>query len=168
MDAQDRTTSAPNLVMLHVEIVHDDPEAAAEFLVRTAGAERVELRMAEYLTGRHPDLHVVHVRVGGLVLQIVRPPHGVERFASWRRQLDEQGPGVHDVCFRTPGLEGLHDEMLAQGVVEAAAFRGMTLGESGLDAPGTQDGYLLDAREQCGLRFELIDDIPAWVSGEAP
>lgn len=47
--------------------------------------------------------------------QIVRPPQDAERFTSWRRQLDEEGRGVHDVCFRTLDLEALRDRMVAAG-----------------------------------------------------
>jgi catechol 2,3-dioxygenase-like lactoylglutathione lyase family enzyme len=159
--------TSPITAVLHVEVVHDRPEDAAAFLERTLGAERVEPRLAEYLSSLHPDLHVVHVRFGNLVVQIVKPPD-TERLASWHEQLSREGPGIHDIAIMVDDLDEVRDRMVADGATERHAFDGMTLGKSGMAVDGVQRAFLIDARTQAGIRFELIENIPAWVPGEAP
>lgn len=158
--------SSPITAVLHIEVVHPDPEAAADFLCAVIGGERVERQMSAYLSSRNPEMHVVHVALGSVVIQIVKPPNA-DRHRSWHDQLTNQGPGVHDICFLVDDLEGVRQKMLDAGAVEAGAFIGMTLQDAGLPIEGTQDGYLIDAREQSGIRFELLEDMP-WEPGKAP
>jgi catechol 2,3-dioxygenase-like lactoylglutathione lyase family enzyme len=154
-------------VHLHVELVHPDPDAAADFMVETLGARRVEEKLASFLSSAYPDLKIVHVAVGEVVFQIVKPSAS-ENHASWRGQLEREGPGVHNVAIMVDDVHGVRDRLVDAGAHEERKYGGISFAGSGLDEPEPKDAYLIDAREQSGLRIELLENVPAWTPGEAP
>lgn len=156
-------SSASNAtVFWHVELVHPDPDAAAALLVEVFGAEPVEQRIASYIESTAPGSRIVHVRLGGVVLQIVRPGDGAE---SWSRQLEEHGPSIHNVSLMVDDLEGVRDALVERGAKELARFD-VQLQDAGLPVAGKQRAYLLDALTQLGLRIEMMQTVPGWTPGE--
>jgi catechol 2,3-dioxygenase-like lactoylglutathione lyase family enzyme len=57
--------------LVHIEIVVRDAEEAYQFLNRVFGAQKTQLEFASFLD--NPDNHVVHVELGGVVLQFIEP-----------------------------------------------------------------------------------------------
>ena len=159
------STSPAAQALLHLEIVHPEPDAVFEFLRDCLGAELVEKEIAEYLVSlfggtddRGKGRVGIHVKVGNIVFQIVRPP---PTLPTWYAELTERGPGVHNVTFIVNDLEGVKQRMLGQGATEILDMP-VPLHEIGL---GTEPTRLLvvDAREQTGLRFEMVEPIDGWV-----
>jgi hypothetical protein len=143
--------------LLHLEIVHSDPEAVFGFLHDCLGAERVEIEIGEYLE-RTFGVTGVHARVGNIVFQIVKP---TPTLPTWYAELEERGPGVHNVTFYVDDLEAIKQRMLGQGATEILDMD-VPFNEIGL---GKEPSRLLvmDAREQTGLRFEMCQPIPGWI-----
>jgi 4-hydroxyphenylpyruvate dioxygenase-like putative hemolysin len=154
-------------VTLHVEVVHPDPRAAADVLVETLGARLVEERLAAFLSSGYPDLEIVHVAIGEVVFQIVRPSAS-ESHASWSEQLEREGPGIHTVAIMVDDVDGARDRLVAAGAAVRRDYGEVSFAGSGLDEPDPKSAFLIDAREQSGLRIELLENVPAWTPGEAP
>ncbi|HEX4108217.1 MAG TPA: hypothetical protein VHX88_08800 [Solirubrobacteraceae bacterium] len=159
---------APATAFVHVEVVHPDPDGAAAFIIEELGGERVERGISSYLEGLAPEgeLQVIHVRLGNVVFQLVKPP-ALPGLESWYEQLRDHGPSVHNVTVFVDGVEDVRQRLLARGATQAAELD-LTLQDAGLDVQGTQKVHVLDAREQTGLRFELLETIPSWVPGKGP
>src|SRR3954447_8518552 len=102
--------TGPTTAFVHIEVVHPDPYAAAEFLERVLGAERVERGVSGYLEEFVPGAEVVHMRLGGVVLQLIKP-------SSWSDHLRDHGPSVHNVTLMVDGLKDVRREMLVQGAL---------------------------------------------------
>jgi len=146
---------------LHIEIVHPDPDAAATFLCNTVDGEIVERRLSNGLEAMAEGLRVVHVLVGGVVLQLVRP---VQESESWTAELADRGPCIHNITLNVDGIEATREALLAAGatqIIELEAPMGKLSDEE------VSPVYVMDAREQTGLRFELVD-APRWIGGQAP
>ena len=148
---------------VHIEMVHPDPDAAVKFMQEVFGAEIVEKRLSTFFESLVPGMRVIHARMGNVVFQFVKPIPGLE---SWQRQMDRSGPGVHNVTLQVDGLEHVRKAMLDRGCVQVAEFH-PDLRDGGLDVDGPITCYVVDATEQTGIKFEMIETLPAWVSGEA-
>ena len=148
----------------HVEVVHPDPDAAAGFLRDVFGAEQVETRLSSHIESISPGARIIHVKLGGVVFQFVKPGPGAE---SWQKLLDANGPCVHNVTLLVDGLERARKVMLEKGCEEVARFD-VRLQDGGVDVGGEQRAYLIDAMAQIGLRIEMLETIPGWVPGEGP
>ncbi len=148
---------------VHLEMVHPDPDAAACFMEDVFGAKRVEQQLSAYLESLAPGMRIVHVLLGGVVFQFVKPIPG----NSWQNLLDAQGPGVHNVTFQVDGLEQVRKDLLAKGCKQVSQFD-MTMQDGGLKVDGRQRAYVIDALAQTGLRFEMIETMPEWIPGKAP
>ena len=95
---------------LHLEIVHADPEAVFAFLHNCLGAERVEREISESLEEGLGFGPILHARVGNIVFQIVKPPPTIlGQPASWFTELEERGPGVHNVSFYVDDTEAVKE-----------------------------------------------------------
>jgi len=150
---------------IHIEIVHDDPDAAAQFVQDTIGGTLVEPRMAAHLESVMPGMRVVHVLVGSCVLQFVKPSPLME---SWNQQLEAQGPGVHNVTFAVGDFERVTDALRERGAQTLLAVDDVDLRPAGLEYEGALPVHVIDARAQSGLRFELFSTKAGWIPGEAP
>lgn len=148
----------------HVEVVHPDPDAAADFLREVFGAEQVEAQLSSYIETTAPGARIIHMMLGGVVFQFVKPGPGAE---SWQKLLDSNGPCVHNVTLLVDGLERVRDSMIAKGCEQVSQFD-VTLQEGGVDVRGQQRAYLIDAIAQIGLRIEMLETIPGWVPGKSP
>jgi hypothetical protein len=150
-------------IFWHVEVVHPDPDSAARFLREVFGAEQVELDLSSHIESVSPGARIVHVKLGGVVFQLVKPGPGAE---SWQKLLDSSGPCVHNVTLLVDGLEQTRERLIDRGCQEIARFD-VNLQDAGLDASGQQRAYLIDALSQIGLRLEVMEKIPGFVPGEA-
>jgi len=146
---------------LHVEVVHPDPDAAARFLCDTLGGRIVERELTASLKTLAEGLGCVHVLVSGVVFQLVRPVEGLE---PWYSVLKEHGPCVHNVTFNVDGLEHAREVLEAAGATKVADLE-VPLGA--LSDDDLTRVYLMDARQQAGIRIEM-GDVPRWIGGEAP
>lgn len=148
---------------VHLEMVHPDPDAAARFMQEMFGAEQVEQEISSYLESLAPGMRIVHMLVGGVVFQFVKPVPG----NSWQELLDAQGPCVHNVTFQVDGLEEVRAALLAKGCQQVSQFD-IKMQKGGLNVSGKQRAYVINAMPQVGLRFEMIETMPEWVPGAAP
>ena len=155
--------TSPTTAFVHIEVVHPDPYAAAEFLQDVLGAERVERGISGYLEDFVPGSEVVHVKLGNVVMQLIKPS---PEMTTWSEHLREHGPSVHNVTLMVDGLKDVHRRMLDRGALHILKAQ-TELSRAGLDVWDPQDLYMVDAREQTGLRFELVETEPAWTPGEA-
>jgi hypothetical protein len=150
---------------VHIEIVHPDPEAAAQFMCDVLGGKRVERKIAGQIEGVVPGIKLAHVLAGNLVFQFVKPN---EALASWSEQLQTSGPGVHNVSLTISDIEDVRAAMEERGgkvLMGADVDLKDSLGYEGEDTFKT---YVIDCREQTGLRFEIFDERCGWVGGQAP
>ena len=77
---------------------------------------------------------------------------------SWQKQLDTSGPGVHNVTFEVNDLENVRVAMLNRGARQLAQFDA-DMSRAGLDVDQPTRVYVMDAREQSGLRFEMMEPL---------
>ena len=80
--------------LIHIEVVVRDAEEAAACLNRVFGAEKTQLEFAQFLTS--PVAKVVHVDLGGTVIQFIEP---LIDQGLWAEHLRAKGPGVHNLTF---------------------------------------------------------------------
>src|SRR4051794_1392682 len=97
---------------VHLEIVHPDPDSAAEFAVDVLGGEIVEPRTAALVETFMPGMRCIHVRVGSVVLQLIKPGEGMD---SWKEQLEQEGPSVHNIAYTVHDSDGLAKALLDRG-----------------------------------------------------
>ena len=137
---------------LHIEIVHPDPDSAASFLEDVFDARRVEKNLCDYVEGILPETRLVHVLMGNVVLQLVKPD---ENLASWKDQLESTGPGVHNISIQVDNMDAIEKTMLERGC-NIYSDMVVDLREAGVDCPAPMRALNIDAREYCGLRFEML------------
>lgn len=149
---------------IHIEIVHPDPDQAAQFIQDVFGGRIVEPRMSAHLESVMPGMRAVHVLVGNCVLQFVKPSPVMQ---SWQQQLDDSGPGVHNVTFALEDFDGVIDRLREHGAEPVLAVDDVDLRPAGLSYDGPLPVHIVDARAQSGLRFELFSTKAGWIPGEA-
>lgn len=137
---------------LHIEIVHSDPEAAGVFMSEVFGAERVDENLAEYVVELLPGSKVVHMMMGNVIFQFVKPTEGL---STWTEQLANSGPGVHNISIQVDDLEATRSRMVARGCKEENAFT-IDMRKAGLKSTGPCQAYIIDAFQQAGMRFEMM------------
>ncbi len=142
--------------LVHIEIVVRDAEAAAAFLKRVFGAEKTQLGFASMLDS--PAVHVVHVELGGVVLQFIEPR--LEGTIFWDF-LQEKGPGVHNLTFTVANMDEAIAALEKEGARVLLKFpldwakmqsllpEGVTL------PPNPAPVHMVDTLEQVGFRLEL-------------
>ena len=135
---------------MHVEIVHSDPYGAAEFLEEIFDAEQVEKKFTASLETRFPGLKVIHMKMGNVIFQIVKPIEGLD---SWMDQLKTGGPGIHNISMAMNDLESVREALLAKGCKEQAK---MMVERRDGQGSGQIPAYIIDAFEQAGMRLELV------------
>jgi len=148
----------------HIEIVHDNPQAAAEFMAEAFGAVQVEKEFSENM-GKAFGFEMIHMMFGGVVYQILKPN---DVLAEWKERLKNEGPSINNLSFQVHGTQALRQKLKDMGCKELHDWGGMTTDGLGFSCPdGTSlAAYVVDAREQCGLFFEFMEDLPEWEPGE--
>ena len=92
----------------------------------------------------------------------------MELMESWQRQLDEQGPGVHNVTFAVDDFDRVTTALRQRGAQTLFGMEDVDLRPAGLEYDGELPVHIIDARAQSGLRFELLSTKAGWIPGEAP
>ena len=161
-------TSGPSRPLehfLHVEVVHSNPDAAAAFACDVLGGEVVEPGTAALIETFAPGMRCVHVHLGNIVFQFISPGEGMD---SWRDQLESSGPGVHNITFTVHDSDGLRQALLDRGAKLVKEVTDVDMRPAGLDGE-LYTMRMIDAREQLGLRLELIEACSGWPpNGTAP
>ena len=139
--------------LVHIEVVTEDPDAAATFMEEVFGAQRAEPEFSRFCEGYKEDSgsRVVHVRAGTTIFQFIRPSGS----GSWREQLDTSGPGVHNITLEVANLDDACAEMLARGCRELLSFSA-DFRAAGYESDAGATGYAIDASEQIGMRLEMV------------
>ena len=144
--------------LVHIEIVVRDAEEAYQFLNRVFGAQKTQLRFAEFLDSRF--LHVVHVKLGGAVLQLVEPR--VEG-TLWSDFLKEKGPGVHNLTFLVDNMEEAVRALENEGAPVLLRFpidwaELAKLGPPDVSyKPDMPPLHMIGSEEKVGFRLELAE-----------
>jgi catechol 2,3-dioxygenase-like lactoylglutathione lyase family enzyme len=154
----------------HIEIVHDDPRAAAEFMQNVFGAVQVEKKLSDWLANKF-NIECIHMMFGGIVYQLVKPNQTDKPgryISSWEKVLNNEGPAVHNITIQVNDLEQFREKMLEQGAKEVHAWKkGIDFKAAGFDVEGgPKDAYFFDAIRQCGLRIEFLETLPEWEPGK--
>jgi catechol 2,3-dioxygenase-like lactoylglutathione lyase family enzyme len=140
--------------LIHVEVVVRDAEEAAAMLKRVFGAEKTQLEFARFLSG--PGAKVVHVDLGGTVIQFVEP---LVDEGLWAEHLRTKGPGVHNLTFVVDDLAEavrlLQDEG-APALLEMQFDWSQVLGD--LARPDAPPVTMVGSEEKLGFRLELAEN----------
>ncbi|KAJ4075274.1 hypothetical protein NW760_015428 [Fusarium oxysporum] len=145
--------------VLHLEIVHSDPEAAFTFLEDVLGATRVETKISAFACQAF-SIHCVHAKVGNIVFQITQPPPA---FPSWVNELKDNGPGVHNITFYVKDTEMVKQKMISHGCHEIMDIK-IPINQIGIGKESTRV-VVMDAKENTGLRFEFCEPVEGWPAG---
>jgi catechol 2,3-dioxygenase-like lactoylglutathione lyase family enzyme len=137
-----------NVQNVHLEILVYDPAEAAAFLEDMFGAERVEVGFA-YQIEEGWDLANRHVKMGGEIYQLLAPSHDLPGTPSKLRNWYDRSitPSIHNVTFSVNDAEAFARELRSKGV--------RCMGEMRV---GPATVYMYDATQQCGLRFEFVQE----------
>jgi len=148
----------------HIEVVHDNPKAAAEFMRDIFGAVQVEKEWSGWLSKTF-QIECIHMMFGGVVYQILKPSN---LLPSWDSLLRREGPAIHNLSLQVHGADKFRAALKSKGVEEVHAWEGaIDFKAAGYSVDGPpRDAFFFDATRQCGLRFEFIDNLPEWEPGE--
>ncbi len=140
--------------LFHIEIVVPDAEEAYRFLNKVFGAQKVEEHIPAYLEEVLPGIRVIHVELGGVVLQLVQP---TEDLPSWHKQLKENGPSVHNLTFLVDDLENAVATLKSEGAQSIWSIdleKNRVFGE---EATGEMPVHMIDTMDKVGFRFEIAE-----------
>ncbi len=143
--------------LVHIEIVVRDAEGAYQFLKRVFNAKKVQEKISDFFSNNF-DLKVVHVALGGVILQFIQP---IAEFGSWSKQLKEKGPGVHNLTFLVDNLEETADMLNQEGA--PVIFSGSIDWDEMIGSETVKSEslvYMLDTMEKLGFRLELSEKPP--------
>jgi len=144
--------------LVHIEIVVPDAEEAYRFLNRVFGAEKTQLEFASFLDG--PGAHVVHVELGGVILQFIEPRM---EGTSWSNFLKEKGAGVHNLTFLVDNIDEAVKALEQEGAPVLFSFPLDWSQMAKSFPPGTElkknipPVHMIGGHEKVGFRFELAE-----------
>lgn len=142
--------------LVHIEIVVRDAEEAYQFLNRVFGAEKTQIEFAKMLDG--PGGHVVHVELGGVVLQFIEPR---QEGTLWSNFLKEKGPGVHNLTFTVENMEEAVSALEKEGAPVLLKFPINWERLAEIISPDVTLGaepppvHMIGSEEKVGFRIEL-------------
>jgi catechol 2,3-dioxygenase-like lactoylglutathione lyase family enzyme len=140
--------------LIHIEVVVRDAEEAAAMLKRVFGAEKTQLEFARFLCG--PGAKVVHVDLGGAIIQFVEP---LVAEGLWAEHLRTKGPGVHNLTFVVNDLREavrLLEKEGAPALLEMQFEWSQMLGN--LARPDVPPVTMVGGEEKLGFRLELAEN----------
>jgi predicted enzyme related to lactoylglutathione lyase len=139
-----------NIQNIHLEILVHDPAEAQAFLEDVFGAERTEFDFA-YRVEEGWDLKNRHVRMGGEIYQLLAPSHDIPGTPSKLRNWYDREitPSIHNVTFTVNDAEAFAKTLREHGVRCMGEMKDIETGAT---------VYMYDATEQCGLRFEFVQE----------
>jgi len=144
--------------LVHIEIVVRDAEEAYRFLNRVFGAQKTQLEFAGFLDS--PAAHVVHVELGGAVLQFIEPR--VEG-NLWSDFLKEKGPGVHNLTFVVDNMEEAVKALGNEGAPVLLQFPldwaelAKSMGPDVSVRSDVPPVHMIGSEEKVGFRLELAE-----------
>jgi catechol 2,3-dioxygenase-like lactoylglutathione lyase family enzyme len=146
-----------NIQNIHLEVLVRDPVEAEKFLEDVFGAERTEQEFA-YQVEEGWDLRNRHVKMAGEIYQLLTPNHDVPNTPSFLRNWYDRPilPSVHNVTFSVNDAKAFAAKLRSRGV--------RSMGEARVQTPDPDNPatvYMYDATQQCGLRFEFVQEFDA-------
>ena len=144
--------------LVHIEIVVRDAEEAYRFLNKVFGSEKTQIEFANFLDG--PVNHVVHVELGGVILQFIEPRM---EGTSWSEFLKEKGPGVHNLTFTVENIDATVKALEKEGASVLFSFpldwsqMAEFLPPDTSLKPDMPPVYMIGAEEKVGFKLELAE-----------
>ncbi|HET8673248.1 MAG TPA: VOC family protein [Thermoleophilaceae bacterium] len=133
----------------HVAIaVRDSARAAADF------EKRLGIRAVHSEELSQPPVRLTYLDAGNCFIQLVEPLSPDDELASW---LDEQGEGIHHVCF---GVDDVPAAVAEISGGEPPAALGSGRGRPSAFVPGELHGVRLEC-----TRFSREDDVDGTLAG---
>lgn len=148
---------------VHVEVAVDNPTAARDFMKNVMGAVDCDAGLESMLSDVFaiPKGDILHVMLGGVVFQLTN---------GWEADRAIHGNHIHNVNIMVEDVDGLVEEMTDRGctiTLDVPNFPWEPSGVRGnLDSP--QRLVVVDAKEQCGLAFEMEPYMPNYTPGWTP
>jgi catechol 2,3-dioxygenase-like lactoylglutathione lyase family enzyme len=107
--------------LVHIEIVVRDADAAANFLERVFGANRIEQDLVRLLNETSLGLlKIEHVQLGNVVLQFIEPLS--DGGDVWAEHLRKKGPGVHNITFQVDDVVETAEVLAREGAPTLFTF----------------------------------------------
>jgi len=107
--------------LVHIEIVVRDADAAADFLERVFGANRIEEDLVRLLNETSLGLlKIEHVQLGNVVLQFIEPLS--DGGDVWAEHLRKKGPGVHNITFQVDDVVETAEVLAREGAPTLFTF----------------------------------------------
>jgi catechol 2,3-dioxygenase-like lactoylglutathione lyase family enzyme len=107
--------------LVHIEIVVRDADAAANFLERVFGANRIEEDLVRLLNETSLGLlKIEHVQLGNVVLQFIEPLS--DGGDVWAEHLRKKGPGVHNITFQVDDVVETAEVLAREGAPTLFTF----------------------------------------------
>jgi methylmalonyl-CoA/ethylmalonyl-CoA epimerase len=100
----------------HVAVVVRDTDAALGYFTGTLG-----LHVASSETIEQPPVRLTYLDAGNAYLQLVEPLNGDSDVARW---LDQNGEGIHHVCFGVDDVPAAIEELVGRPPVMLGSGRG--------------------------------------------
>jgi len=152
--------------LIHIEVVVSDAEEAYQFLNKCFGAQKTQGDMARcageaWMDGKQQK--VLHVDMGGLVIQFVQPL--VAEGNLWADFLKEKGPGVHNITFIVDDVRKAAKLMAQEGaptLLDIAPHFNLKKTEEITGMPSEPfEAMMFGGEDKVGFRFELITPSPS-------
>lgn len=143
--------------LVHLEILHDNPKEAAQFLTDVLGAERVEEEFSSYIE-REFDCENIHMKAGNVIFQLIKPNKELRpELSTWwdRDLLEKQGPFIHNICLLVRNADKFAENLVKHGARKMGAKPALA---PDMKTMSTVNMY--DATKQCGVRFEFVEAPP--------
>ena len=107
--------------LVHIEIVVRDADAAANFLEKVFGANRIEEDLVRLLNETSLGLlKIEHVQLGNVVLQFIEPLS--DGGDVWAEHLRKKGPGVHNITFQVDDVVETAEVLAREGAPTLFTF----------------------------------------------
>jgi methylmalonyl-CoA/ethylmalonyl-CoA epimerase len=135
----------------HVAVVVRDTEHALRYF-----RDRLGLEVARSEELESPRVRLTYLDAGNAYIQLLEPLEGTEPLARW---LDENGEGLHHVCFGVDDVLGAARELSAD---DAQPVAGRGRGRVSAFVPGPPEhGLLVECTEF--RRDEDVEGTPGWL-----
>jgi catechol 2,3-dioxygenase-like lactoylglutathione lyase family enzyme len=140
--------------LVHIEIVVHNADAASDLLHRVFGATRTEESFSNYLEKMGGLKRIVHVELGGTILQLIEPGD----YGSWGEQLKTSGPGIHNITYQVDNIQEAIAALAAEGCPLQSQLPidlKLLLGDN-TPTPSEPNACMIDTKNILGFRLELF------------
>lgn len=152
-------------VFQHTEVVLEDAQAAADWMVNVLGAELVEDHIYTHITEMSGGT-TVHTLWGGFVFQLIE-----RGMPGWGEHLDTYGPSTHNFQFKMrPTMRSNYEQcelLRAAGanIINDEEYSFIALyGEDANNANAKDICLLADTYKDCGCYWEVLVQDYHWPS----